>query len=67
MFTAATLKSINTRNRMITQLQNYAASNRNNTPFAVAYDPTSGSAKQGLNTGLNSVAQGAMYSLLALT
>ena len=67
MFSAATLTSANTRNSIVSQLHDYASSHVNNTPLAVVYDPTSGTSGQGVSTGMNSVAQGAVYSLLALT
>ena len=45
MFTAATLTSTQTRNVLINQLQNFASAQRNNTPYAVAFDPTTGVAR----------------------
>ena len=42
MFTAASLSSTQTRNTLISQLQTYASAQRNGTPFAVTYDPTTG-------------------------
>jgi hypothetical protein len=67
MFSAATLTIINTREAMINQLQAYASPNLNNTPYAVVYNPTNGQSGFNPNSGMNSPAQGAVFSLLALT
>ena len=71
MFAAGTVSAVNTRDSIITQLRSYAISGRNNTPIAVVYDPTSASAATDTpndiaNSGKNSPAVGAMFSLLAL-
>ena len=52
MFTAATLTRDQTRNAVLTQLQNYASPNFNNTPYAVVYNPTTGRARPG-RSGMN--------------
>lgn len=62
LFTAATATLNATRNLLIQQVHNMAASNQSNSPFCVAYDPTNGTC----HSGQNSPAQGAMFALLAL-
>ncbi|KAL5519642.1 hypothetical protein ACEPAH_1325 [Sanghuangporus vaninii] len=66
LFAASTVTSSTTQNNMIFQVHSYASSNRNSAPFPAIYDPSTGSASDGVNAGYNSPAAGAMFSLLAL-
>ncbi|KAL5536140.1 hypothetical protein ACEPAF_4245 [Sanghuangporus sanghuang] len=66
LFAASTVTSSTTQNNMISQVHSYVSSNRNSAPFPAIYDPSTGSASDGVNAGYNSPAAGAMFSLLAL-
>ena len=47
MLAAGTLTDTAAQVLMISQLWNYAASNQDNHPFSVVYDPTTGNATSG--------------------
>ncbi|KAL5494579.1 hypothetical protein ACEPAI_40 [Sanghuangporus weigelae] len=66
MFSASTVQNFATREYMINQVHEYAASNQNNTPFSLYYDPSSGIVDSSPNAGKNSPAIGGVFSLLAL-
>ena len=63
MLAAAAVPDASTQNTIINQVHAYAASNRDNHPFDVVYNPTTGAGESGSG---GSPAQGAVFSILAL-
>ncbi|EJC98593.1 DUF1793-domain-containing protein [Fomitiporia mediterranea MF3/22] len=62
MFSASTVTNLATQTFMVSQLNTYASSNQNNTPFSANFNPTTGIA----TIGKNSPAVGGVFALLAL-
>ncbi|KAL5494542.1 hypothetical protein ACEPAI_3 [Sanghuangporus weigelae] len=66
VFAASTVSDPATRNSMVDLIHKYAASNENNASFPSIYDPSSGSVSAASNSGINSPASGAIFSLLTM-